>query len=239
MKAIYEPKGMAREYSELALNLYRGCDHGCYYCYAPSCLRMQKNEFHNNSKVRNGIIKQLQKDLIEMDLNKDNRCTLMCFTSDPYQGDNDFNIITQQAIKLFRAYNKPFQILTKGGMKAVRDFYLYSKNDLFASTLTFDNVEDSIKAEPKAALPDDRIKAIRKAKMNGITTWVSFEPVIVPGQTINLFHKTKDIVDKYKIGKINHHKSDVDWRKFTLQIIELCEKYNKDYLIKDSLKKYL
>lgn len=239
MKAIYEPKGQAREYSELALNLYRGCSHGCYYCYAPACLRMQKHEFHNFPKQRKSIIQQLQKDLIEMDLKKDNRCTLMCFTSDPYQGDNDFNIITQQAIKLFRAYNKPFQILTKGGLNAARDFYLYSKKDLFATTLTYDNAKDSIENEPFAAIPEHRIQAIKKAKMHGITTWVSFEPVIIPEQTFNLFYQTKDFVDKYKIGKINYSKSDVDWKSFTLQIIELCEKHDKDYLIKDSLKKYL
>ena len=35
MNAIYEPKGAAREYAELACNLYTGCNHGCLYCYAP------------------------------------------------------------------------------------------------------------------------------------------------------------------------------------------------------------
>lgn len=32
MAAIYEPSGAAREYSPLALNYVRGCDHGCVYC---------------------------------------------------------------------------------------------------------------------------------------------------------------------------------------------------------------
>ena len=36
MSIIYEPKGKAREYSPLAVNLYRGCSHGCLYCYANS-----------------------------------------------------------------------------------------------------------------------------------------------------------------------------------------------------------
>jgi hypothetical protein len=33
LKIIYEPKGPAREYAALALNLYNGCTHGCIYCY--------------------------------------------------------------------------------------------------------------------------------------------------------------------------------------------------------------
>ena len=39
MGYIYEPKGRAREYGELALNLYSGCRHGCKYCYVPAVLR--------------------------------------------------------------------------------------------------------------------------------------------------------------------------------------------------------
>ena len=31
MSIIYEPRGKAREYSELAVNLYTGCSHGCRY----------------------------------------------------------------------------------------------------------------------------------------------------------------------------------------------------------------
>lgn len=33
MKAIYETKGRAREFCELAINLYTGCRHRCSYCY--------------------------------------------------------------------------------------------------------------------------------------------------------------------------------------------------------------
>ena len=36
MKIIYEPKGKALEYAPLACNLYKGCPHGCRYCYGPT-----------------------------------------------------------------------------------------------------------------------------------------------------------------------------------------------------------
>ena len=39
MGIIYEPSGKAREYAQLAANLYEGCDHRCTYCFGPKALR--------------------------------------------------------------------------------------------------------------------------------------------------------------------------------------------------------
>jgi hypothetical protein len=44
---IYESRGRAREYCELAANLYRGCGHGCEYCYAPAAIHMARDEFYH------------------------------------------------------------------------------------------------------------------------------------------------------------------------------------------------
>jgi len=71
----------------------------------------------------------LEKDLNKMWMNGDRRKVLLCFTTDPYQGTEEFNILTRKCLILFVKYGVPFQILTKGGMKAAMDFDLYSKND--------------------------------------------------------------------------------------------------------------
>ena len=60
MNAIYEPRGAAAEYAPLACNLYRGCGHGCKYCYAPACLRMGREEFARPAP-RPGILDALGK----------------------------------------------------------------------------------------------------------------------------------------------------------------------------------
>src|SRR3972149_6634508 len=46
MGVIYEPTGKAREYAELAVNLYSGCGHSCGYCYAPACLKKTRADFY-------------------------------------------------------------------------------------------------------------------------------------------------------------------------------------------------
>lgn len=239
-RVIYQPKGAAREYSELAINLFIGCENGCKYCYAPACTFNTKEKYHNVIRIRKNILDLLQKDLIDMSKLKDKRRVLFCFITDPYQGDYYFNKVTSEALALFKAYNIPMQILTKGGMKAARDFHLYKKTDAYASTLTFYDEQKSFEWEPKASSPRDRIRSLRKAKEKGINTWASFEPVVEPEETYKLFEHTKDVVDLYKIGKINRYKGiDVDWYKFTDKIINLCEKNNKNYYIKDSLKPYI
>ena len=58
---IYEPRGRAGEYAPLAVNLYRGCGHGCIYCYAPEATFIDRREFVK-ATPRQGIIEKLEKD---------------------------------------------------------------------------------------------------------------------------------------------------------------------------------
>ena len=45
------------------------------------------------------------------------------------------------------------------------------------------------------------------------------------------------MVDKVKIGKLNYHPSDIDWKAFGVQAEALCQQLGLDYYIKDSLRK--
>ena len=237
MPVIYEPKGRAREYSLLACNLFSGCVHGCDYCYAPGALRVTPEQFHTNIKPRPGILDRLKKDAVKY-RGTDKR-VMLCFTCDPYQPEEIEQGITWQAILILRKFDIPFQILTKGGMRAARDFKLYGPNDAFATTLTFTSKLRSLEFEPKAADPSNRIAAIRRAKEWGLTTWVSLEPVLDPGESLKLIEATAEYVDLFKIGKLNHKANDTDWRGFGCAAIELCEKYGVPYYVKDDLAKYL
>ena len=58
MKPIYEPKGKAKEYGDYALNIYTGCPHRCYYCFAPTVLHKDRNAFHTNVAPRGNILEE-------------------------------------------------------------------------------------------------------------------------------------------------------------------------------------
>ena len=50
---IYAPAGQAGEYAPLAANPYRGCGHGCAYCYVPQVLKIDRAAPTSPSASRN------------------------------------------------------------------------------------------------------------------------------------------------------------------------------------------
>ena len=198
---IYEPKGRAGEYCPLALNLYRGCGHGCIYCYAPDATFMDPEKF-KEAAPRPGIIERLKKNAPKAAQDGATGNVLLSFTSDAYQPINEIHQLTRQAIQILHTNGFNVTILTKGGLRAERDFDLYLPGDEFATTLTFTDAKRSLEWEPSAALPDERIEVLNIAHAKGIRTWVSLEPVIDPEQTLQLIRITHKFVDLFKVGKL-------------------------------------
>jgi len=237
---IYEPKGRAAEYCPLAVNLYRGCGHGCIYCYAPSTLRIDREGF-KNATPRPDVIARLQKDLPKAAADGAKGNVLLCFTCDPYQPIDEIHHLARRAILILHSYGFDVTILTKGGRRAKADFDLLLPGDEFATTLTFMSEIDSLKWEPCAATPDDRIATIIDAHVLGLKTWVSLEPVIDTTQTLELIRRVHPYVDLFKVGTLNNHPqaSKIDWKKFASDVVATLEKYHCDYYLKKDLRRYL
>lgn len=252
MAAIYEPKGMAREYAPLACNLYTGCLHGCLYCYAPDCVRQTPQAFHASSEPRKDILAQLEKDaatlgstdggLFDEPKAKDERRVLFCFTSDPYQPNEAEHGTTRRALEIMHRAGLNFQVLTKGGIRAIRDFdIMQAAGAHFGTSLCFNDDTVRAKWEPNAASVSRRLAAVAQAHDLGIRTWVSIEPVIDPAQALALIDVHSDIVDEWRVGKLNHHAhaASIDWSAFAGALTEALEASPSDYMIKDALHKFL
>jgi DNA repair photolyase len=240
MKAIYEPTGRALEYSELAVNLYRGCVHGCDYCYVPAILRITPEQFHAKAEPRPGILAALAADVLRYA--GTSRRVLLCFSCDAYQPIEAEKDLTGAAIALLRRERIPFQVLTKAGRLAMKDFAAYSRDDAFAVTLTSLSEMLRKEHEPKAAPPAERIGALIEAHRRGIETWVSLEPVLDCEESLRIIKETHEFVDHYKIGTLNHCKSDVtmgEWRDFGKRAVNLCTAYRRSYWIKQDLAAFM
>lgn len=236
---IYVPSGRAREYSPLAANLYIGCPHGCLYCYGPSIPPRKKKEvFHSVIHPKKNVIERLQKDAETLRAMRDSREILLSFVTDPYMPVELELGVTRRAINILVDHQLAFTVLTKGGMRAARDFDLLKyPHARFGTTLV---LWDQAKAdiwEPNAPSIKDRIQAIEKAHSLGIKTWVSLEPVIYPEQAMRIIQELHPIVDHWKIGKLNHRKppEPVDWIEFRLKAQALLDSVGADYYFKNSL----
>lgn len=223
MKPIYEPKGAAKEYGDLALNIYTGCPHRCFYCFAPSVLHREREAFHTNVQPREGIVEATRRQLEKEQIT--GKLIHLCFTCDPYPTGYD-STTTREIIKLLKEHGNHVQILTKG-VDAPRDFDLLGSEDWFG--VTIDGAEESHVSQA-------RFSQISKAHRRGIRTWVSYEPVLDARTVIYSIHGYKNIVDKIKVGKLNYHKSAIDWKAFGLDVEALCKEWGVDCTIKNSLR---
>lgn len=227
MKPIYEPKGKAKEYGDYAINIYTGCPHRCFYCFAPNVLHKDREKFHSCVEPRTNIVEEVRKQ-IEREKITD-KLIHLCFTCDPYPTGYD-STPTREIIKMLKDSGNHVQILTKGD--GSRDFDLLDDNDWYGVTLS--GIDRS--TEPNALIAVERVKNIITAKIKGIKTWVSFEPVLDVYSVYNTLVVYRDLIDKVKIGKLNYYKSDINWVDFGRKAEEMCKGLGIDYYIKDSLR---
>ena len=238
MTVIYEPKGKAREYAPLALNHYRGCDHGCSYCYVPAIFARDSGYVHSDVKPRENVIEQLQKELKHGAPDKQ---ILLSFTGDPYCHADVLIELTRRVLKMLSEAKAMIAVLTKGGTRCLRDIDLFKSwpSPLkVGATLTFLTPAKSEQHEPHASLPVDRLIALRELHEAGVRTWASIEPVIEPKESLAVIRESLPFVDEYKIGKLNHVENNTDWAQFLRDAVAIMREARKPFYLKEDLRAY-
>lgn len=230
MKPIYEPKGRAKEYGDYAINIYTGCPHRCYYCFAPTVLRKDREKFHTNVEPREGIVEAVKRQLDREQIT--GKTIHLCFTCDPYPTGYD-TTPTREIIKAIKDSGNHVQILTKGD--GSRDFDLLGPEDWYGITLD----GATTRTGDFDTAPLFRYWSLINAHAKGIKTWVSFEPVLCAENVLGMIKDVAPHADKIKIGKLNYYPSDIDWKEFGHAVEAQCKRIGIDYYIKDSLREVM
>ena len=167
-----------------SINPYRGCEHGCIYCYArPSHAYWDMSPgLDFETKL---IAKSNAAQVLEQQLSKPGYvCAPINLGSntDPYQPIEREYQITRQTLEVLLRYRHPVTIVTKGSL-ILRDLDLLTelaRQRLVAVMISLTSLDDELKRilEPRAAAPKARLRAIRVMREAGIPVGVLCSPMI-------------------------------------------------------------
>jgi DNA repair photolyase len=169
-----------------SINPYRGCEHGCIYCYArPAHAYMGLSPgLDFESKL---FFKPQAAELLERELSKPSYVPEVIHiggNTDPYQPQERRLRVTRQIIEVLSRFNHPFSVISKSGL-ILRDLDLLApmaeKNLVrVAISVTTLNRKLARSMEPRAATPEKRLDALKRLTQAGVPAMVMFAPCI-PG----------------------------------------------------------
>ncbi len=167
-----------------SINAYRGCEHGCVYCFArPTHAYMGLSpglDFESRLFAKPDAAKLLEQEISKKGYEP--QPIAMGTNTDPYQPIEKERRITRSLLKVLAKYEHPVTILTKSRM-VIRDMDLIApmaEKGLVTVGLSVTTLDRKLSRlmEPRASAPQRRLDAIRLLSDAGVPTSVMFAPVI-------------------------------------------------------------
>jgi DNA repair photolyase len=169
-----------------SINPYRGCEHGCIYCYArPAHAYMGLSpglDFESKLFFKPDAAHLLERELSKTGYRVDR--VHIGGNTDPYQPSERKLGITRSVLQVLERFNHPTSVITKSALVA-RDLDILGPMaerglvKVFVSVTTLDR-RLARDMEPRAATPERRLWANRALADAGVPTGVGFAPAI-PG----------------------------------------------------------
>ncbi len=167
-----------------SINAYRGCEHGCAYCFArPTHAYLGHSaglDFERDIYVKVNAVEQLRREL--GDKRYKPRAIAMGTNTDPYQPSERKHKLTRQILQVLLETRHPTTITTKSAL-VVRDLdILQPMAELglvrVGLSITSMDAKLSRKMEPRASSPEKRLEALRLLSEAGVPTGVMVAPII-------------------------------------------------------------
>jgi DNA repair photolyase len=168
-----------------SINPYRGCEHGCIYCYArPSHAYVNLSpglDFETKLFYKHGARELLARELAA----RGYECSPISLgaNTDPYQPIERQYRVTRGILELLSDCDHPVTIVTKGAALIERDVELLADmaaRRLVAVFISVTTLDATLKRslEPRAASPSARLTVIRRLSEAGVPVGVMVAPVI-------------------------------------------------------------
>ncbi|MCB1555505.1 MAG: PA0069 family radical SAM protein [Xanthomonadales bacterium] len=167
-----------------SINPFRGCEHGCVYCFArPSHAYLNLSpglDFETRLRAKSNAAELLRRELARPGYRP--ITTALGINTDAYQPIEKDLRITRSLLELLHETRHPTSIVTKSAL-VLRDLDLLADMagrglvSVHVSVTTLDN-RLSARLEPRAAVPHTRLRTIRALREAGVPTGVLVAPVI-------------------------------------------------------------
>ena len=169
---------------EQSINPYKGCEHGCVYCYArPTHAFLDLSpglDFETRIFYKTDPVARLQ----EAFERPGYQCRTLAIgtNTDPYQPGEKRLRVTRQVLETLLDYRHPVSIVTKGALilrdlDLLRELAGHGLATVAISITTLSN-ELKTKLEPRTASPSARLRVVRALAAAGVPVGVMFAPVI-------------------------------------------------------------
>ncbi len=169
---------------EQSINPYRGCEHGCAYCFArPTHAYLGYSpglDFETKIVVKPDAARRLEAELGRPAY----RCRVIAMgtNTDPYQPLERRYSITREILEVLARHQHPVSIVTKSAL-IERDLDLLAslaRRDLVHVGISVTSLDDDLsrRLEPRTAAPRRRLETIRRLTAARVPTEVLMAPVI-------------------------------------------------------------
>ncbi len=167
-----------------SINAYRGCEHGCVYCFArPTHAYHDLSpglDFETKLFAKPGAARLLRETLARPKYRP--RPIAMGTNTDPYQPIEQRYRITRELLEVCLDARHPVTITTKSD-RILRDIDLLAEmadRNLVAVAISVTSLDPVLsgKLEPRAATPVKRMLALEKLASAGVPTHCSISPII-------------------------------------------------------------
>jgi DNA repair photolyase len=167
-----------------SINPYRGCEHGCIYCYArPTHAYLGLSpglDFETRLTAKVNAAEALERELANPRYTP--KVIALGAVTDPYQPIEREHRITRAVLEVLHAASHPVGIVTKSAL-VVRDLDILARMagrglvKVAVSVTTLDRMV-ARKMEPRAATPARRLEAIRALSAAGVPVTVMVAPIV-------------------------------------------------------------
>ena len=192
--------------ADYCINCYVGCEHSCIYCYAEYYTKkytQHKEEWGSFVDVKINASEVLRKEI----LNKKKGSVFLSSLTDPYQPLEKKYELTRRCLEILQRNNFSVCIQTKSSL-VLRDLDLLRKFKECEVGFTITTLDEKIRKdfEPFSSPVEEKLKALKILKENGIKTYVFFGPILPFLSNKNLeefFEKLSSLTDYFYVDKLN------------------------------------